>query len=308
MTTFLATPADWPRILLARADAPDPLDLDAAVAAGAFTGLRRAIEMLGPAGTIDAVEQSGLRGRGGAGYPTGAKWRTCAATEAARRFVVANGYGADPATFTDQALMERNPYAVIEGLAIAAYAVGASEAVIAVRADYTDAVRILESAVQQAEEAGFVGADVLDSGFELTVTVRPVQGAYMLGEETVLLKAIEGKRGQPEQRPPHPAVTRPVRLPDRRAERCHARERAVDRHAGSRRVRRDRRTGRARNRARPGQRIGGRAASPRSRPAHTLRAIVQLAGGVGVRPHAEGAAGRWPVGRTAPRRGAGHAV
>jgi NADH:ubiquinone oxidoreductase subunit F (NADH-binding) len=207
MTTFLATPADWPRILLARADAADPGDLDAAVAAGAFAGLRRAIEELGPAATIDLVEQSGLRGRGGAGYPTGAKWRACAGTEAARRFVVANGYGADPATFTDQALMERNPYAVIEGLAIASYAVGAHEAVIAIRADNAEAVRALESAVRQAEEAGFLGADVLDSGFELTVTVRGVQGAYMLGEETVLLKAIEGKRGQPEQRPPYPAVT-----------------------------------------------------------------------------------------------------
>ena len=205
MTNLLATPADWPRIVFARDAAADPTDLDAAIAAGAFAGLRVAIEDLGPEGTIAAIEASGLRGRGGAGHPTGAKWRACAATEAPRRFVVANGYGADPAVFIDQVLMERNPYALLEGVAIAAYAVGASEAVIAVRAEYAEAVRRLEAAVGAAEEAGFLGADVMSSGFDLDVTVRTVQGAYMLGEETVLLKAIEGKRGQPEQRPPFPA-------------------------------------------------------------------------------------------------------
>ena len=128
MTNLLATPADWPRIVFARDAAADPTDLDAAIAAGAFAGLRVAIEDLGPEGTIAAIEASGLRGRGGAGHPTGAKWRACAATEAPRRFVVANGYGADPAVFIDQVLMERNPYALLEGVAIAAYAVGASEA------------------------------------------------------------------------------------------------------------------------------------------------------------------------------------
>ena len=152
-----------------------------------------------------AIEESGLRGRGGAGYPTGAKWRACASTDAARRFVVVNGYGADPAVFIDQVLMERDPYAVLEGAAIAAYAVGATEIVIAVRAEYAEAVRRLEVAVRAAEEAGFLGVDVMGSGVDLTVTIRTVQGAYMLGEETVLLKAHEGKRGQPEQRPPHPA-------------------------------------------------------------------------------------------------------
>ena len=207
MTTFLATPGGWPRILLARAAsaAADPADLAAASAAGAFAGLRIAIEELGPESTVAAIEESGLRGRGGAGYPTGAKWRACASTDAARRFVVVNGYGADPAVFIDQVLMERDPYAVLEGAAIAAYAVGATEIVIAVRAEYAEAVRRLEVAVRAAEEAGFLGVDVMGSGVDLTVTIRTVQGAYMLGEETVLLKALEGKRGQPEQRPPHPA-------------------------------------------------------------------------------------------------------
>ena len=123
----------------------------------------------------------------------------------ARRYVVVNGYGADPATGTDRFLLERDPYAVIEGAAIAAFAIGASEVIVAVRADATEAIRRLEAAIGAAEEAGFIGFDVFGSGHDIVVTVRPVQGAYMLGEETVLLKALEGKRGQPEQRPPHPA-------------------------------------------------------------------------------------------------------
>ena len=205
MPELLATPPAWPKILLERAAAADPTDLDAAVRAGAFDGLRRAIRDLGPAGTIAMIAESGLRGRGGSGYPTADKWRTAAETEAPRRYVVANGYGADPAAGTDRFLMEHDPFAVVEGAAIAAFAVGASETIIAVRTEATETIRRLEAAIGAAEEAGFLGFDVLGSGQDLTMTVRPVQGAYMLGEETVLLKALEGKRGQPEQRPPHPA-------------------------------------------------------------------------------------------------------
>jgi NADH-quinone oxidoreductase subunit F len=210
MTTVLRTPAEWPAVLLARSKAAprsraDPTDLDAAVRRGAFDGLRRAVDELGAAGTIAAIAAAKLRGRGGAGFPAADKWRLAATTPAPRRFVVANGYGADPASFTDSLLLETDPYAVIEGLAIAAYAIGAGEAVIAVRGDDPAATARLESAVASAEEAGFVGPDMLGSGHDLTMTVRPVRGAYMLGEETVLLKALEGRRGQPEQRPPHPA-------------------------------------------------------------------------------------------------------
>jgi NADH:ubiquinone oxidoreductase subunit F (NADH-binding) len=200
MANLLNTPKGWPRILLGRR----PADLDAAVHAGAFAGLRKAVTALGPTGVIGTIAASGLRGRGGAGYPTGDKWRAAAATEAGKRFVVANGYGADPAVFTDATLMEGDPYAVLEGLAIAAYAIGASEAIVAVRADDVAAVRRLETAVIEAEDAGYLGPDLLGSGHDLAVTIRTVQGAYMLGEETVLLKALEGKRGQPEQRPPYP--------------------------------------------------------------------------------------------------------
>jgi len=204
MTEILRTPAGWPSILLDRADAKAPTDLDAATAAGAFDGLRRAIHDLGPTGTIAEVAAAGLRGRGGAGYPTGKKWRAAAEVEAPRRFAVANGYGADPACHTDRMLLLRDPYAVVEGLAIAAYAAGASEAFIAVRAEDTDVVAAVAAAIGEATEAGFLGPDVLGSGHDIFMSVRPVQGAYMLGEETVLLKALEGKRGQPEQRPPYP--------------------------------------------------------------------------------------------------------
>ena len=205
MATLLKTPAAWPRILLAHADAKDPTDLDAAVSAGAFEALRRSIRDLGGAATIETIAASGLRGRGGAGFPTGEKWRTAASTDADRRYVVANGYGADPASHTDRTLLQLDPYAVIEGTAIAAFAIGASEAFIAVRAEDSEVVARLNTAIGFATDAGFLGSDVLGSGMDLWMTVRPVQGAYMLGEETVLLKALDGKRGQPEQRPPHPA-------------------------------------------------------------------------------------------------------
>ena len=213
MIAFLKTPQAWPRVLLGRADAADPTDLDAAVAAGAFEGLRRAVRDVGPTGTIASVAASGLRGRGGAGFPTGEKWRIAATTDAPRKYAVANGYGADPATFTDRTLLRTDPYRVIEGLAIAAFSVGAGEAFIAVRGEDAETIRVLDAALAAAEEAGFIGSDVLDSGHELAITVRPVQGAYMLGEETVLLKALEGRRGQPEQRPPYPAEQGLFRMP-----------------------------------------------------------------------------------------------
>ena len=205
--TMLKTPKGWPTILLPRSVVADPADLDAAMAAGAFTGLRLAMRDLGATGTTAAIGASGLRGRGGAGYPAADKWRAASATPASGRVVVANGYGSDPSSVTDRVLMERNPFGVIEGLAIAAFAIGGGEAIIAVRADATTAIRILEAAIAAAQDAGLVGNDAFGPGRHLDMTVRTVQGAYLLGEETILLKALEGKRGQPEQRPPHPATS-----------------------------------------------------------------------------------------------------
>jgi len=204
MASLLKTPASWPRPMLGKSQAADPTDLDAAVKAGAFDGFKKGVRTLAPAGIVAEIRAAGLRGRGGAGFLTADKWQAAAAAPADRRCVVANGYGADPAVRTDALLIELNPYAVIEGVAIAAWAIGASSAFIAVRTTETEAIRRLEAAIGAAEDAGFIGQDVLDTGRELTIEVRPVQGAYMLGEETVLLKALEGRRGQPEQRPPYP--------------------------------------------------------------------------------------------------------
>jgi NADH:ubiquinone oxidoreductase subunit F (NADH-binding) len=209
MTDVIPAPTGSPAILLPRSDRADdggaPTDLAAAIRAGAFEGLKRALRDLGPTATIATVAASGLRGRGGGGHPTAEKWRVAAGVEADRKYVVANGYEADPATRTDRSLLERNPYAVIEGIGIAAVAIGASEAMLAIRTEETELRRSLEAAIAAASDAGFVGSDVLGSGRDMHLNVRSVQGAYMLGEETVLLRALEGGRGQPEQRPPYPA-------------------------------------------------------------------------------------------------------
>ena len=215
--TILPTPAQWPRVLLpaehaahgghGAAHTVDPAALGPAVARGAFDALRAAIEDLGADGVLAAVEKSGLRGRGSApGLPTGAKWRACAETPADRRYVVVNAWQSDPAVLTDRVLLERNPYAVLEGAVVAAFAVGASEIIVAVRAEAVEAIAVMESVISAAGSAGYLGLDVLGSGLEIEASVRPLRGAYMLGEETVLLKGLEGKRGQPEQQPPCPTT------------------------------------------------------------------------------------------------------
>jgi NADP-reducing hydrogenase subunit HndC len=200
--TVLQIPARWPRLLLPATDAA-PTDLDAAVAAGAFKGLTEAIKDMTAGAIVAALAASGLRGRGGAGFPTSEKWRACALAQADRRYVVVHAYQADPAVYTDRVLLERNPYAILEGAAIAAVAVGAAEIIVALRAEWTEAIAVLETAIREAEDAGYLGDDLLGTGRDIRVEVKPLQGAYMLGEETVLLKGIEGRRGQPEQQPPY---------------------------------------------------------------------------------------------------------
>jgi NADH-quinone oxidoreductase subunit F len=205
MTAFLATPAAWPTIVLGRIKAieADPWNLDAAVHAGAFEGLRAAVRT-GATGTIAEIGASGLRGRGGAGFATGDKWRAAASVDTDQRYVIASAYGADPATQIDSALLAADPWAVLEGLVIAAFAVGASEAILVVRGEDRALVANLEAAVADAQEAGYLGDDVAGSGRRVSVTVRGLQGSYMLGEETVLIRALEGKRAAPDQRPPYP--------------------------------------------------------------------------------------------------------
>ncbi len=204
--SFVVTPPAWPKVLTGRADtiAANPFDLDAAVRTGAFGALKKAAGM-GASSTIDLIAAAGLRGRGGAGFPAADKWRMAAGVDADQRYLVANGYGADPGSHTDASLLAADPWAVLEGMAIAALAIGATEAILAVRADDASLVAKLEGAVLAAEEAGYLGDDAAGSGRRVTVTVRALQGTYMLGEETVLIKALEGRRAQPDQRPPYPA-------------------------------------------------------------------------------------------------------
>ncbi|MFI5291960.1 MAG: NADH-ubiquinone oxidoreductase-F iron-sulfur binding region domain-containing protein [Candidatus Limnocylindrales bacterium] len=203
-TRVLAGDKSWPRVLLGRTYDPDA-GLAAAERAGAWKAWRTAAADLGPEALIRLVGESGLRGRGGGGYPTAAKWRTCRAQPSPTRYVVANGYEADPGSATDRTLMASDPHGVLEGVALAAYAVGARRAIVAVRADATVAIRRLAAALREAEEAGLIGSDGLARGFDIHIELRELQGAFVVGEETVLLRAIEGKRAMPDQRPPYPA-------------------------------------------------------------------------------------------------------
>jgi NADH:ubiquinone oxidoreductase subunit F (NADH-binding) len=203
---ILAAARDWPSVLLARvADLEaDPADIELATSLGAWKAYRDAVSDLSPDAVIRIVTESGLRGRGGAGYPAGRKWRDCATATERRRVVVANGFEADPGAQVDRTLMERDPHAVIEGLAIAAWAVRAEEAIVVVRSSAVTAAERLRAAIAAAEVRGYIGADPSVTGRPLRVTVRPLTGSFVVGEETVLLRALEDRRAQPDQRPPYP--------------------------------------------------------------------------------------------------------
>lgn len=202
---ILEAAQDWPSLLLARAaESSEEPTLSRAEAGGAWAAFRRAVTALSPDEVTRIVVESGLRGRGGAGYPTGRKWRTCATQPPGSRFVVGNGFEADPGAQLDRTLMERDPHAVLEGLALAAYAVGARQAYVAVKSGATLAARRLREAVGQAEERGILGTGALDGRIDIQVEIREVQGGFVVGEETVLLRALENKRAQPDQRPPYP--------------------------------------------------------------------------------------------------------
>ncbi|MBA2275114.1 MAG: SLBB domain-containing protein [Chloroflexi bacterium] len=197
--------SEWPSLLLARAsESTEEPTLAAAEAAGAWTAFRRAVTVLSADEVRRIVAESGLRGRGGAGYPTGRKWRSCAEQPPGARFVVANGFEADPGAQLDRTLMERDPHAVLEGLALAAYAVGATQAYVAVKSSATLAARRLREAVEQAEQQGILGTGAMGGRVDLQIEVRELQGGFVVGEETVLLRALENKRAQPDQRPPYP--------------------------------------------------------------------------------------------------------
>ena len=193
------------RIALDGCGVINPEDINEAIGKGAFQGLKRALSM-DPKEVIDEVLDAGLRGRGGAGFPTGRKWSFAYANEADQKYVVCNGDEGDPGAFMDRSILEGNPFAVIEGMMIAGYAIGASEGYFYVRAEYPIAVNRLRMAIEQMTEMGILGDNIMGTGFSFRAYIRLGAGAFVCGEETALLNSIEGKRGMPRPRPPFPAV------------------------------------------------------------------------------------------------------
>ncbi|NPA90248.1 MAG: NADH-quinone oxidoreductase subunit NuoF [Chloroflexi bacterium] len=192
-------------VLLQRVGQVDPTRLEDYVAHGGFDALRRAL-LRRPEKVVEEVKASGLVGRGGAAFPTGVKWEAVARESRTPKYVVCNADESEPGTFKDRVLMEGDPFAVLEGMAIAAYATGASEGYIYVRGEYARAYTLLRSAVDQATQAGFLGDAILGSDFSFHVHIYRGAGAYVCGEETALFESIEGKRGQPRQKPPFPTT------------------------------------------------------------------------------------------------------
>ena len=183
----------------------NPESIEEAMGYGAFQGLQKALKMT-PQEVIDEVLASGLRGRGGGGFPSGRKWQFAKNSVSDQKYVVCNGDEGDPGAFMDRSILEGNPYAVIEGMMIAGYAIGASEGYFYVRAEYPIAVNRLRNAIKQMNEAGILGENILGTDFSFQAHIRLGAGAFVCGEETALLNSIEGKRGMPRPRPPFPAV------------------------------------------------------------------------------------------------------
>ena len=193
------------RLTFARMGLTDPLSLEDYQAHEGFAGLRAALK-LAPADIVQQVLDSGLRGRGGAGFPAGIKWKTVLGAQAAQKYVVVNADEGDSGTFADRMVMEGDPYMLIEGMAIAGIAVGATRGYVYIRSEYPDAVKVMEAAVERATQAGFLGDSLLGSGKAFRITVRKAAGSYVCGEETALLESLEGKRGIVRAKPPLPAL------------------------------------------------------------------------------------------------------
>jgi formate dehydrogenase iron-sulfur subunit len=193
------------RLTFARVGLGDPLDLAGYEAQGGLRGLRSALARAGGE-VVEEVVRSGLRGRGGAAFPAGIKWRTVAAAQADRKYVCCNADEGDSGTFSDRMLMEGDPYVLLEGMAIAGLAVGADHGYIYLRSEYPDAERMLLAAIARARAAGWLGDDILGSGRRFDIELRRGAGAYICGEETAMLESLEGKRGMVRPKPPLPAI------------------------------------------------------------------------------------------------------
>jgi len=195
------------RVVLPNCGLIDPCDLDAYLANGGYQALLAAVRGKTPEEICSIIEASGLRGRGGGGFPTGKKWHMGRLSRGDEKYLVCNADEGDPGAFMDRAVAESDPHRLLEGIAIAAYAIGASTAYIYIRAEYPLAIRNLERAIAQAKSCGLLGDNLLDSGFSLKVLIKMGAGAFVCGEETALIHSIEGKRGMPRPRPPYPTTS-----------------------------------------------------------------------------------------------------
>ncbi len=183
----------------------DPERIEEYIAVGGYESLYKALYDMSPEDVVTEIADSGLRGRGGGGYPTGLKWATVAKMPGEQKYIICNGDEGDPGAFMDRSVLESDPHLVIEGMAIAAYAIGANHGYIYVRAEYPLAIKRLQKAIQQAKKYGLMGSQIFDSPFDFKVDIRIGAGAFVCGEETGLIHSIEGKRGNPRPRPPYPA-------------------------------------------------------------------------------------------------------
>ncbi|MBO7364365.1 MAG: NADH-quinone oxidoreductase subunit NuoF, partial [Lachnospiraceae bacterium] len=181
-------------------------NIDEYIAMDGYQALGKVLTEMTPEQVIQVIKDSGLRGRGGAGFPTGLKWALCAPNKAPQKYVVCNADEGDPGAFMDRSVLEGDPHVVIEAMAICGYAIGATKGYIYVRAEYPIAVKRLNIAIEQAREYGLLGKNIFGSGFDFDLTIRLGAGAFVCGEETALMTSIEGNRGEPRPRPPYPAV------------------------------------------------------------------------------------------------------
>ena len=193
------------KIVLGNTGRIDPERIEEYIAEGGYEALAKVLTTMSPEDVIQEIMTSGLRGRGGGGYPTGLKWVTVAKAESDEKYVVCNGDEGDPGAFMDRAVLESDPHRIIEGMAIAGYAVGAQKGYIYVRAEYPLAIERLKKAIRQAQRMGLLGHEILHTPFSFNVEIRLGAGAFVCGEETALMASIEGRRGNPRPRPPYPA-------------------------------------------------------------------------------------------------------
>lgn len=193
------------RMVLKNCGHIDPENIQEYIAAGGYEGLAKVLKTMNGDQVVEEVKKSGLRGRGGGGFPTGIKWQSTRQAEGTKKYVVCNADEGDPGAFMDRSVLEGDPHAVIEGMLICGYAIGADEGYVYVRAEYPLAIKRLSIAIAQAEEAGYLGENIRGSGFNFRLKIKAGAGAFVCGEETALLNSIEGERGMPRPRPPFPA-------------------------------------------------------------------------------------------------------